>query len=173
MPKLEAFATEAFASLSADLLDAIETAELPGLKDGPANPSLAAMLTAPDLQTSLGGSAAPRADECRSGLWLLAGDIDRSHSISQGIHNSEGSFWHGIMHRREGDFGNSKYWFRRVGEHPVLVQIADLAAGQYVDPFQFVDRCSGASRDDEDEYAACQQLQWLEWQALMAYCVCG
>jgi hypothetical protein len=53
----------------------------------------------------------------------LAGDIERSHSISQNIENLEGSFLHGMMHRREGDFSNAKYWFRRVGNHPVIEQL--------------------------------------------------
>ena len=45
----------------------------------------------------------------RSGLWLYVDELDRSHRISQQIPDATGSFWHGIMHRREGDFGNSHY----------------------------------------------------------------
>jgi hypothetical protein len=105
-----------------------------------------------------------------SGLWLLAGDLDRSHTISQGIGSAEGSFWHGIMHRREGDFSNSKYWFRRVGNHPVLDQLAQLSNGVYPDPFEFVDACSRAERSGDESYQRCADAQWLEWQMLMAYC---
>jgi hypothetical protein len=54
---------------------------------------------------------------CLSALWLLHDFPDESHRISQEIETPEGSYWHGIMHRREGDFGNAKYWFRRVGRH--------------------------------------------------------
>ena len=117
------------------------------------------------------GISADRHPECLSGLWLLAGDLDRSHSISQDIDNCEGSFWHGIMHRREGDFANAKYWFRRVGnEHPVFAQLAELA-DPYEDPFQFVDACQAGG--DEQAYSACRRTQWLEWQSLMAFCACG
>src|SRR5262245_25728404 len=37
-----------------------------------------------------------------SGLWLRHDWLDQSHTISQGIENSTGSWWHAIMHRREG-----------------------------------------------------------------------
>src|SRR5690554_1595201 len=57
-----------------------------------------------------------------AGLWLYIDELDRSHTISQRMHDATGSFWHGIMHRREGDFGNSHYWFRRTGDHPVMHQ---------------------------------------------------
>ena len=48
---------------------------------------------------------------CHSGLWLLHNYLDESHQISQEISSATGSFWHGIMHRREADFSNAKYWF--------------------------------------------------------------
>jgi len=45
---------------------------------------------------------------CRAGLWLHHDFLDESHAISQGIETAEGSYWHALMHRREGDFGNPK-----------------------------------------------------------------
>jgi hypothetical protein len=38
------------------------------------------------------------------------------------------AFWHAIMHRREGDFGNSKYWYARCRNHQALAQISERAA---------------------------------------------
>lgn len=115
---------------------------------------------------------------CTSGLWLLAGDLERSHTISQDHDSAEGSFWHGIMHRREGDFGNAKYWFRRVGRHPVFAQIARQAAdlppslldGDALDPLAFVDACQQAAAGVPGA-AQCRELQWLEWQCLFATCL--
>ncbi len=63
------------------------------------------------------------ANACISALWLHHDFLDRSHQISQNIATSSGSFWHGIMHRREGDYWNSKYWFRQVGNHPIFTDL--------------------------------------------------
>src|SRR5262249_24689657 len=60
---------------------------------------------------------------CLAGVWLLHDYLDESHTISQGVETTSGSFWHAIMHRREGDFSNAKYWFRHVGNHPVFAEL--------------------------------------------------
>ena len=172
MPKIDSFAVESLERLSPTLFVAIERTELPGLEDGPSSAELAELLANHrELDWSMVDAAS--VDLALSGLWLLAGDLDRSHSISQGIGSSEGSFWHGIMHRREGDFGNSKYWFRRVGSHPVLDQLPDLTDGDYSDPFDFVDQCSTAVRKGGEAYQRCQRAQWIEWQSLMVHCLRG
>ena len=67
------------------------------------------------------------AQACLAGLWLRFDFLDESHRISQEIDNQTGSFWHGIMHRREPDYGNAKYWFRRVGRHPSFAALGDSA----------------------------------------------
>src|SRR5690606_33004536 len=85
--------------------------------------------------------------ELVAGLWLYVDELDRSHQASQRIETPTGSFWHAIMHRREGDVSNSKYWFRRTGKHPAMSRItvaggsagAGTTIGEY-EPFSFVDR---------------------------------
>lgn len=60
--------------------------------------------------------AGPESLACvEAGLWLLADDLPTCHRICQDIPTPLGSAWHAIMHRREGDFSNSLYWWRRVG----------------------------------------------------------
>lgn len=107
--------------------------------------------------------------ECvRSGLFLYFSALDESHAISQRISTDSGSYWHGIMHRQEGDWGNAKYWFRRIGRHPVFAELGRLT-GKPWDPFAFVDRCSAADAGRGDSESAIDQ-QMLEWRLLMRHC---
>ncbi len=113
------------------------------------------------------------AKACLAGLWLLHDFLDETHTISQDISTAEGSWWHGIMHRREPDYGNSKYWFRRVGRHPafqiVNERLAELGLPEW-EPFAFVDRCERAARTGGDEERVCREMQRIEWQVLFEYC---
>jgi hypothetical protein len=127
---------------------------------------------------------------CLAGVWLLHDFLDESHTISQGIDTSTGSFWHAIMHRREGDFSNAKYWFRRVGQHPVFellgASVDKIAAetmggrsGQTAakgvtnngvwEPYAFVDRCQAAQRDSSLR-DFCGEMQQAEWELLFDFC---
>lgn len=96
-----------------------------------------------------------------AGLWLYVDDLDRSHTISQGLKDATGAFWHAIMHRREGDFGNSHYWFDRAGAHPAMALIPGY------DPHAFVDEVAGSRRDAPEALVA---MQRREWTALMNWC---
>lgn len=107
---------------------------------------------------------------CLSGLWLLAGDLDRSHTISQSIETIDGSYWHGIMHRREGDYFNAKYWMRRTSGHPVTEQLKRQLP-DYRDATSFVDLVEQAVQRDHSLREQAEQMQWLEWQLLFAHCL--
>lgn len=120
-----------------------------------------------------------------AGLWLLQDELDRSHSHSQQIEGADGhygDYWHAIMHRREPDYGNSQYWFRRVGRHPVQARLAEeLAAGRFDpvpeawrgrlarggwDSLAFVDLCEAA--EDSPEFDAfARRIQWCEMLHLL------
>ena len=45
------------------------------------------------------------------GRWAAA------HAIAQDIRDGSGSWVHAYLHRKEGDLGNARYWYRRAG-HP-------------------------------------------------------
>lgn len=118
----------------------------------PSQPSRAAYAIAEELA----GATTP---EVQAAIWLYVDDLDRSHTISQGIAGPIGAYWHGIMHRREGDFWNSKYWFRQA-------RGIDLNIDRY-DPMRFVDAVEATKGDNPEDLV---DLQRKEWMALFTYC---
>ncbi|MEX0885249.1 MAG: hypothetical protein WD009_02315 [Phycisphaeraceae bacterium] len=111
-----------------------------------------------------------------AGLWLYVDELDRSHRVSQAIESPTGAFWHGIMHRREGDFSNSHYWYRRAGWHPAMnrIDVAGGGAGSgtevgHYDPHAFIDRVERAHQRGGD-WAELVSLQRREWTALFEWC---
>jgi hypothetical protein len=124
---------------------------------------------------------------CLGGLWLLHDFLHESHAISQEINTVAGSYWHGIMHRREPDFSNAKYWFRRVGQHPVFEPLADMARElankadldlpsafllkqERWDPGRFVDLCEAATRGQSKARDLCRRIAQEEWRLLFDHC---
>lgn len=122
-----------------------------------------------------------------AGLWLRHDWLEESHKISQGIETPTGSLWHAIMHRREGDFSNSKYWYRRADGHPAY-QMLGIRAGDIVNPFpadksvfritaqgwdpnSFVDLVEKVHNTPEDpRHRLAVRLQEIEWQVLFEHC---
>ena len=143
-----------------------------------------------DLLSATEGASSEDAECVRSALYLYFSELDASHRISQGIPSATGSFLHGIMHRQEPDFSNSKYWFRQVGRHPVFPALREAALwllngsedeGDRLrgeidrrkewDPFWFVDECQAAyQRPADDLELRLMEMQRLEWQLLFDYC---
>lgn len=132
-----------------------------------------------------------RHDLVMSAALLWHDHLDESHTISQSIHSVDGSFLHAIMHRREPDSSNSKYWWHRVGSHacfPELAQragefldrrgqgslIGKLAPGGDWDPFAFVDACEHARhRGSAQEVETLKELQRIEFEVFVEHMLAG
>ena len=158
---------------SPELTDALESASLDELFHGES------------LKNTTFGNA------IKSGLLLWNDALNASHNISQGLENQTGSYWHGIMHRREPDYSNSKYWFGRVGTHPIFPQLRERAiaisketpnpsdalgriaqtieAAENWDAYQFIDWCQAAENGTDDVTRFLQQVQAEEIKLLLAY----
>jgi hypothetical protein len=75
----------------------------------------------------------------KAALHLLNDDLERCHRIAQEHENPLGNYLHAVLHRREGDFENSLYWYNRVGGYPVLDQMRQACANW--SPAHFVRWC--------------------------------
>ncbi|MDQ2798984.1 MAG: hypothetical protein M3Y13_05000 [Armatimonadota bacterium] len=116
------------------------------------------------LTTEIEASDAPAI--VKAGLHLLNDDLATSHALSQS-HEGEplADYWHAIIHRREGDYGNSRYWFGRVGSVPILDEIYGPDPNA---PAAFVERCRAAGKGQDTDL---QQFQRDEMAHLLAYAV--
>jgi hypothetical protein len=146
----------------------------PGEPNRSAKPALAA-LRVEELFPAVRDRETARG--CISGLWLYHDFLDESHTISQDLPGWIGSYWHGIMHRREPDAGNAKYWFRGVEANPVYEALAADAAelglpvaGGTWEPFAFVDRCERERGTGSDAETVCRRVQLREMQLLFDWC---
>jgi hypothetical protein len=110
------------------------------------DPELATAIDALDVGTGV-----------KAGLHLLNDDLERCHDLAQ---DREGTgtfdYWHAILHRREGDFGNAKYWFARTGPHPVRIEVygPDLVAG-----LAFMDQCARITRGRRTDAELVRRLE--------------
>lgn len=96
------------------------------------------------------------------GLLYAANALGRAHALFQEADSPEGAYWHGMLHRREGDFLNALYWVRRAGRVPELAGLADFC------PAAFVAECAtAAARGEEPSHLL--EAQRREWEALMLW----
>jgi len=109
-----------------------------------------------------------------SGLFLYFSCLTEAHDLLHHFATVDGAYWHGIMHRMEGDAYNAEYWFRRVGSHPVFPSLyreasqLGYASGHQWDPFAFIRFCETSTQAGNDELA--RRVQLAEWQLLFDYC---
>lgn len=175
-----------------DFASFLKTAEPADLGPNPRPGTMSKEKLEQDLEPLLNCSnlSATRQHAIRSLLLLWHDHLEASHEIAQSIDSPDGAFVHGIMHRREPDFGNAGYWFRRVGRHPafslliprVESVLGAASAGSLAsrliprgewDPYAFINACEAAARAPHKQRLLLRQIQQLEFEALLESIVGG
>lgn len=121
-------------------------------------------------------------------LWLRIGVIDIPHNIVQNGTTPLASYLHGVVHRMEADYWNSKYWFRQVRDSPLLQSLSNsverrlkeesllsmanslkIVQGNVFFPGEFVSACEEhcqQSQPDSESVVAIERIGWVEWDSL-------
>jgi hypothetical protein len=112
----------------------------------------------------------------RGALLYALDAIHEAHVYFQEGTGDLAAYWHGTMHRREGDFDNARYWFRRAGTQPFFgvahsaaaAHSADMARQSSWDPYLFTGQCEQAKFGAENT-AELLALQRVEFDAAFDY----
>jgi len=147
------------------------------IPSGPGHPDLIRRIRAASERDLTGGAVMAHASHpelIRAGLLYAYDAIDETHRIVQGIETAEASYWHGMVHRREGDFDNARYWFRRTGRLPAFpemhrraAEFSSLMARQLDwDPYLFVGECEQARFGGDGDVKQLLALQRVEFDVM-------
>jgi hypothetical protein len=165
------------------------TSESPDLGQGPRR----GIRPAAELRDGLSLIAADLGLPSAKGELLLAAALlyndhhDEAHDLVQDLTDRDGCLLHAILHRREPDYWNATYWFRRVSGHPlyraatpVIVAAATepptktllkrLTLSGTLDPIAFVEECEkAAGGSSKPEIGFLRRVQQAEFEALVAH----
>ena len=140
----------------------------------PGHPDMLRRIRAASEEELTGGAVLAHASYprlIRAGLLYAYDAIDESHRVVKEVTSDEGSYWHGMLHRREGDFENARYWFRRTGRlsvfsemHARASEVSPLMGRQSDwDPYVLVGQCEQARFGgdvDQKELVALQRIEF-------------
>lgn len=169
--------------MTADIWTMIDTAGPAGLDRGPRAGVAGTTTVKRALAGYLTGLTSERRDAAMALALLWHDDLDGAHELCQAHEgHPECDYVHALLHRREGDFANAKYWFREVGNHPAYAAVAQAAAalgqsGLVADgkwrPAAMVDACAAALSRDAARQSVLMQVQAAEFRVLATHIVAG
>ncbi len=167
----------------------VRTEELPELSAGPRSKVLETRSLNRQLDQLLDGRALPDESSAllRAVALLYHDQHDPAHDLVADRNDVTSAFIHGILHRREPDYWNARYWFRRCEMHSAYSILAGNIArwngpgepetirglilpGSF-DPFAFVDACERHARDPVNSPAVSilRKIQHAEFEAMVQY----
>jgi hypothetical protein len=129
----------------------------------------------------------PTAELLTATALLYHDNHDPAHNRVEDRGDRDACLIHALLHRREPDYWNAAYWFRRVSGHPIygtatpaVIQAAQTPEARAVlerltlsgnlDPLALVQECERmAKRPDTQAIAYLRQVQHLEFAALVEH----
>ena len=113
----------------------------------------------------------------RGGLFYYHNALEDSHKQTQTLEGDTAAYWHGMVHRREGDFDNARYWMRRAGEQPTFQEMQGRASDAAPnmgrqsnwDPFLFITLCEQYKYGETEYKKEIAQLQRVEFAVMFDY----
>ena len=114
----------------------------------------------------------------RGGLFYYHNALDDSHKQVATLEGDTAAYWHGMIHRREGDFENARYWMRRAGEQPVFQEMQgrasdgsapDMGRQANWDPFLFIHLCEQYKYGESEYKKEIGHLQRVEFAVMFDY----
>jgi hypothetical protein len=174
-------------SIVAEFWQHVRTEELPDLTAGPRSKVLNARSLHGLLDPFLKGLqfTDEKVALLQAAALLYHDQHDPAHDIVADRTDVTSAFIHGILHRREPDYWNAKYWFRRCDMHPAYSILAanikrwngpgepeairGLVLPGSFDPFAFVDACERQARSPRGspEVETLRKIQQAEFEALV------
>jgi len=133
---------------------------------------------ADDATIAGGAIGAPREFAVvRGGLLYALDDLAGCHEFFQSTADDLVGYWHGMMHRREADFDNARYWFRRAGTLPFFDTLhsraaevsPEMAKQMSWDPYLFTKACEQHRFGADSEEGSLARLQKAEFDVVFDY----
>lgn len=116
----------------------------------------------------------------RAGLFYFHNALDDAHRIVQEekAAGDAAAYWHAMIHRRERDFDNARYWLRRAGEQPSFAEMharaadasPNMARQMGWDPFLFVTLAEQLRFGADELRAEVVGLGRVEFEVFFDYC---
>ena len=101
------------------LWDSLRTSEPPDLCQEPRAGTLSVAEVTARVRRGCEGWAGDdgRLDRVLAAALLYHDHYNEAHDLVQDMTDPDGSLVHALVHRREPDYWNANYWYRRVGDH--------------------------------------------------------